>query len=101
MEITNEQLPWDSEDSAIFAGFLQTVSGRRLIPKLLENAPTLLQGGPTNEIMIRSGELRGFSDAVRSLLSLQTVIPEQKPDPTAYPSLEDDAAFNDGQTLNK
>lgn len=101
MEITNDQLPFDAEDAAIFAGFLNTVTGRRLIPKLLENAPTLLSGGPTNEILIRAGELRGFSEAVRSLLSLQVVIPEIKPEPTAYPPLENDAAWADNQTLNK
>lgn len=101
MEITTDNLPWDNEDAAIFAGFLQTVTGRRLIPKLLESVPTLLSGGPTNEILIRSGELRGCSETVRTLLSLQTVVLEQKPDPKAYPSLEDDAAWTDGQTLNK
>lgn len=101
MEVTTENLPWDGEDAAIFAGFLQTVTGRRLIPKLLESVPTLLSGGPTNEILIRSGELRGCSEMVRNLLFLQTVVPETKPDPKSYPSLEDDAAFNDGQTLNK
>lgn len=100
MEISQDQLPFDSEDVQLWSAFLNTVTGRRLIPKLMENAPTLLDGGDINKILIRSGELRGFSEAVRSLLSLQTVLPETKPDPTAYPPLDNDAAWADNQTMN-
>lgn len=93
------ELPWDPEDTAIFAGFLNSVTGRRLIPKILEAAPTLLDGGDVNKTLVRNGEFRGFSEAVRTLLSLQTSTPKQKPDPSAYPSPEDDVAWADGQRL--
>lgn len=100
MEITLEvQSPWDSQDAAIFAGFINTVTGRRLFPKLLESAPILLSGGPTNEILIRAGEFRGFSDAARSLLALQSVAPVQIPDATNYPAPENDGAWSDGQNI--
>lgn len=99
-EITNENLPWDAEDAAIFAGFLQTVTGRRLVPKLFENAPVLLDGADVNKTLVRNGEFRGFSEAVRNFLSLQTVVPETKSDThESYPSPENDSAWNDGQTL--
>lgn len=99
-EITNENLPWDAEDAAILSGFLQTVTGRRLIPKWLETAPVLLDGADVNKTLVRNGEFRGFAESVRNFLSLQTVVPETKPDPTAYPPLESDAAWADNQTMN-
>lgn len=98
MEIVST-LPWDNEDTALFAGFMNTVTGRRLLPKLLESAPTLLPGGPTNEILIRAGELRGFSAAAQVFLDLQNPEPVKRQDATNYPAPEDDSAWQDGQKL--
>jgi len=99
MEIVNEQMPWDSQDTAIFAGFLNTVTGKRIVGKVMESAPVLMSGGDINSILIRSGELRGFSDAIRSLLSLQAVVAPPVADVTNYPSPEDDSAWGDGNVL--
>lgn len=101
MEITNESPEWDvSEDRVILSQFLQSRTGQRLLPKLLENVPALLTEGEINKILIRSGEVIGWGAVVRNLLALS--IPEPKPpepEVSEYPPLVDDKAWNDGKQL--
>lgn len=101
MQITNSQLEWTSEDIDLWRQFLHTQTGQRLIPKLVENAPVLLDKGDTNAILIRSGELRGMQELVRVMIALTEHAPKE---PQAveenYPDLHDDTKWNDGEKLN-
>jgi len=102
MDLTSDSLPWDSTDIALWRQFLDTRTGARLIPKLLESVPPLLGGGDVNAILIRSGDVRGFGAAARILLSLTSEAPAPTPAaPTTYAALEDDGAWNDGQKLTQ
>ena len=97
MNISNDGLEWDSIDMGALRDFLATKSGKRLIPKLAESAPVLLGSGDTNAILIRNGELRGFSQCLREFLSMTVPPPvENAPDP-GYPDLGDDSKWGDGQ----
>jgi hypothetical protein len=78
---------------------LNTRTGGRLLPKLLEYIPSLLAGGQTNDILVRSGEVRGWTESGRTLLTLAFPTPEVKESPTSYPPLDDDSKWNDGQKL--
>jgi len=98
--IVDDALPWTSDDIANWAAFLNTKTGQRLIPKLVESCPALLGCGDTNNILIRSGEVRGFAETARVLLSLTHEPEGLKKDPTAYPSPEDDSAWDDKEKLN-
>ena len=93
--ITPETPDWDSDDSANFRAFLKTRTGERLLPRLLEFVPRLLASGDINAILIRSGEVRGFSSAARELLTLAFPDTEQKITDiiSNYPALEDEAAW--------
>jgi hypothetical protein len=93
MQIVSQLLDWDSDDQTAWRAFLKTRSGNRLIPKLLEGAPALLPGGEINALLIRSGEFRGWQEAIRDLLSLTEGTPLQKPPADSYPSLDDDSAW--------
>lgn len=100
MDITTDLLPWDSEDQALWRAFLDTQTGRRLIPKMLETLPPLLGKGDVNEILIRSGDARGFGLAARTLLALAHPAPQGPAVSTpGYAPLEDDSAWNDGQKI--
>jgi len=102
MDLTSDSLPWDSTDIALWRQFLDTRSGARLIPKLLESVPALLGGGDINAILIRSGDVRGFSAAARILLTLANETPAiPVAAPTNYAALDDDTAWNDGQKLTQ
>lgn len=96
-----ETLHWSVEDIDALQKFLSTKTGSRFVPKLAESAPLLLGSGDTNAILIRNGELRGYQAALREIFALATVVPETKPAANEYPSLDDDAAWNDGQKLNQ
>lgn len=102
MDLTSDSLPWDSTDIALWRQFLDTRTGARLIPKLLESIPPLLGGGDVNSILIRSGDVRGFGAAARILLALTNETPQAPVvSPTGYADLADDAAWNDGQKLTQ
>jgi hypothetical protein len=99
MEITNENPPWDSENCALLREFFKTPTGQRLIPRLAEQVPSLLDGGDINSILIRSGDA-GYAKALQNLLSLTVPAPDIRVGTVDnYPSLEDDVAHNDGQSL--
>lgn len=92
--ITNaSELEFTSDDNANWAAFLRTQTGQRILPKLVENAPRLLASGDTNAILIRNGELLGFTAAVQALLELQSVPQAPQRGTENYPALEDDSAW--------
>lgn len=93
-EITTELLPWSSDDEAHWNSFLLTDTGKKLIPKFVENIPPLLTKGDINGILIRSGEVRGFQLAVSALLELTHSPPLPVKNPENYPDPEDDTKWN-------
>jgi len=100
MEIQAGPLDWLQTDEENLAKFLETETGKRFIPKLLETAPALLSRGHVNAILIRSGELRGYQEVARNILSLAHPAPKtQTETPSEYAPLEDDSKWNDGQKL--
>jgi hypothetical protein len=100
MEILAGPLDWTHIDEENLAHFLDTDTGKRFVPKLVEDAPLLLEKGDINAILIRSGEVRGYQILVRALLGLAHPTPKTEPAAaTAYPPLEDDTAWADGQKL--
>jgi hypothetical protein len=100
-EIIAGPLDWVANDEENLARFLDTETGKRFLPKLMEEAPLLLERGHVNAILIRSGEVRGFQNVVRTILALAHPAPKGGLSPVEkeYPSLTDDAAWNDGQKL--
>ncbi len=100
MELTNEPLEWNSDDTAAFRVFLGTRAGSRLIPKLVESAPALLAAGDINAILVRNGARIGFEQAARELLLLAYPPPAPpQTEATNYPRLDDDKAWDDKQKL--
>lgn len=61
----------------------------------------LLPKGELNEILIRSGEVRGWGACASYLLGLAEVEPDPVPDNSSvsYPPLDDDTQWTDGQNL--
>jgi hypothetical protein len=100
MDISNDSLPWNSEDVTLFRQFLKTQTGKRFLPKIVESVPPLLAKGADNEILIRSGEVRGYQLAAQSILSLSVLEGAPIPaTPTAYPPLDDDTQHPDTPKL--
>ncbi len=99
MEILASSTDWTPNDEEQLAKFLSSETGRRLIPKLAENIPPLLEAGETNAILIRSGVVLAHQKAIETLFLLaHPPAPVQNP-VREYPPLEDDKAWRDGQTL--
>jgi hypothetical protein len=91
---------WDSEDRDSLRIYLTTKTGERLIPALADAVPGLLGSGQTNDILIRSGEVRGAQTILQALFLLAHP-PKEEPnkEPSPYPSLVDDTAWNDGEKI--
>jgi hypothetical protein len=76
-------------------------TGKRLLPKLLEACPSNLRKGDVNEILIRSGEVLGWKEAVQGLLALaHRPVTNVNDQPESFPNLEDDSKWADGQKLD-
>jgi hypothetical protein len=100
MEITASELDWTFVDSQRLAEFLNTETGKRFIPKIVENAPPLLAEGDSNKILIRSGELRGLQEVVKTILILaHPPVEKTAPEAVGYPAPEDDSRWADGQKM--
>jgi hypothetical protein len=101
MEIHASENEWIHTDSENWAAFLETGTGKRLIPEVVRAFPELLASGDVNAILIRSGEVRAYQRIVDLLLTLAhpPVVPSFAA-PNEYPRLEDDAAWNDGQKIS-
>ncbi len=96
MEILAGKLDWLATDEQNLAAFLDTPTGQRLIPKLLEEAPPLFEGGAVNEILIRSGKVLGYAEIARTILALAHPVPKldaQSASHNTHPSLEDDSQW--------
>lgn len=99
MEIIATDSDWIFTDAERLATFLDTDTGKRLIAKLVDTAPPLLASGDVNAILIRSGEVRGISGMIQTLMALAHPAPPSPSSSDTHPPLEDDAAWNDGQKL--
>jgi hypothetical protein len=100
MEIVAGPMDWTTVDEQRWSEWLNTETGRRLLPKLLESLPGLLPKGDVNEILIRSGEVRGWQEAAQQLIRMAHTEPPPTPVESAYPPLEDDSKWSDGNKLN-
>lgn len=102
MTITDDALPWFTEDEQNWNAFLQTTTGQRLMPKLAQLAPVLLARGHVNAILIRSGEVRGVQSILQAMLDLTHSPPQPKGQSISpnYPDPEDDTQWSDGEKLN-
>jgi hypothetical protein len=100
MEIQAGALDWAVNDEQNWASFLNTETGRRFLPRLLEGVPQLLDSGETNAILIRTGTVRGFQLAVQEMSRMaQTQPPVSTPEGN-YPPLEKDSAWSDGLKMD-
>lgn len=87
---------WSSDDAIALRTFLESVSGQRFLSHVAENCPELLGGGESNSVLIRSGEVKGYSNSLKNILSL-TIEPPQSVIPVSsnYPDLDDESKWSD------
>lgn len=99
MEILANPSDWTQFDAENLAKFLETETGKRLLPKLVETKPELLASGDINSILIRSGEVRAFDKMLNDMLLLAHPPAPMAQPVSEYPPLTKDEAWNDGQKL--
>lgn len=101
METVISTPEWTSEDIQNLRTFFQTRTGARVLPKLVEVIPALLEEGDTNKILIRNGKVAGCQEIIKAIVALAgpEPLPPQNEEATNYPSLTDDKKWDDGQTI--
>lgn len=94
---TNREPPeWNSDDALTLKGFLESSTGLKLTQTLAFLAPNLLDGEHKNKTLVASGVVKGYTEAVETIFSLQTSRPkEMEPKSDNYPSLDDDSKWKD------
>jgi hypothetical protein len=97
---TNRELPeWNSDDALTLKGFLESSTGIKLAQTLAFLAPTLLDGEHKNKTLVASGVVKGYTEAVETLFSLQNSRPkEMEPKTDNYPSIDDDSKWAESDT---
>lgn len=101
-EPTKQSLvPWSHVDAQNLDTFLNSDTGRKLLPKVAESAPQLLESGDTNAILIRNGKFKGFQEALNEIFYLAHPVADPEGKPAGHwPDLTDDKAWNDGQKID-
>ena len=100
MEIVASASDWLFTDAENLLAFLNSETGKRFLPKLAELTPVLLPSGDTNAVLIRSGEVRGVQIILQAIFSLAHPTADEAPKITdLHPPLEDDKAWNDGESV--
>lgn len=84
-----------SEDAQNLRTFLGTATGQKIVPKLLEYRPHLLDGSDNGKTLVRSGIVVGFELAVNLIEELTETELNKNDQPTSenYPSLDDDSKW--------
>jgi hypothetical protein len=81
---------WDSNDVSAFREFLNSATGRKIFPLLVEEGPTL-GGEEPHSVALRAKLVEGYLACVRALSRLTAGIENTNvEEPTAYPPLDDD-----------
>jgi len=101
METVVSAPDWTSEDIQNLRTFFQSRTGSRLLPKLVEAIPSLLEEGDVNKVLIRNGKVAGCQEIIKALVACAgpEPLPPQDDAPTSYPSLTHDQAWDDGQKI--
>lgn len=100
---TEKTAEWTSDDAIALRNFLESVSGQRALIHLAEGCPELLGCGDINSILIRSGEVKGWSAVLKLFLSLTVEVPQTLPERKSdtHPDLDDDSKFDPITNLPK
>lgn len=88
---------WTSVEAKALRDFLTSDTGTKMLTLCQLNTPVLFDGSHVNETLVRSGEHKGYEDALAFLTSLVHTEPEQEQPEENYPSLDDDTKWGDGK----
>jgi hypothetical protein len=86
---------WTSLDAKSLREFLASDTGRKAVVYLTDTCPELMDGADVNKTLVRNGEVKGFTFAIRTLLELVHVQPETPKESPSYPSLDDESQWED------
>lgn len=88
---------WSGVDAENLARFLDSDTGRRMLIRMADQIPPLLDSGHVNRILIRSGEVRGQT----SLIQFFQILAHPAAPPVApadsYPDLDRDELWEEGK----
>ncbi len=91
---------WTTEDTLIFRQFLRTQTGSKLLGKLAQCSPPIIEEGETNAILIRTGKVSGVKEAVTALYAMAFPVSVPQQDTRSeYADPTDDSKWEDGQKL--
>lgn len=86
---------WNSEHAAALKAVLESDIVKLALQWVAFHGPKLLDGTDVNKTLVASGEVKGYSNAIKELFSLTREQPAEVQPPEAYPSLDDDSKWND------
>lgn len=98
MNLLSTEVPkWDGIDASELKKFLNSSVGQKAVFFVSELCPPFLDGGDSGKTLVRSGEINGWQSCLASLFELVNTKPEELTAPEAYPSLDDESAWEQPQ----
>ncbi len=92
---SKEAPEWTSKEAKDLRDFLTSETGIKMLTLCALESPSLLDGAHMNKTFVRSGEHKGFENALTFIVGLTNTEPAQKPAPETYPPLDDDSQWED------
>ena len=89
---------WTVDDALVLRTFLESATGMRTLAWLDHWAPALLDGSHVNKTLVASGEVKGYTAAIKHIISLTRDNPIEKPRETEYPDPDDDSKWTAEQS---
>jgi hypothetical protein len=88
-----DDIVWESTDAASLTLFLASNTGQRFLGLLAYQTPEFEDGSNGNKTLVAMGKVEGYQTALKNLVRAQTHHPKDSEVPTAYPSLDDESAW--------
>lgn len=94
--VFSKEVPeWTSKEAKDLRDFLNSETGVKMLTLCALEAPSLLDGAHMNKTFVRSGEHKGFENALTFIVGLTHTEPATKSVPETYPPLDDDSQWED------
>ncbi len=100
MIIEVDDIIWESQDATGLREFFSSTTGQRFLALMAYGCPEFGDGVNGNKTLVLAGRVEGYQLAVSKMVRAQFEHPKEVRIPEAYPSLDNDAAWEENPPVD-